>query len=163
MNRNGVMTNMALYIAGYAVFIVLMVLVIIGFTNQYRAGARIAAGYIRFRQHMLLLALSVAAIVMWATLMIQDSYSYLIVFAWLPVNLFVTPSVLGENGLKGGLGFIPRDQLLDYSIEADGRSPVKVHFKVQGQQERVVMKVYTKQAAELDQKLAQYFQARSAQ
>ncbi len=112
---------------------------------------------------MLLLALSVAAIVMWATLMIQDSYSYLIVFAWLPVNLFVTPSVLGENGLKGGLGFIPRDQLLDYSIEADGRSPVKVHFKVQGQQERVVMKVYTKQAAELDQKLAQYFQARSAQ
>jgi len=153
---------MHLYVASYAALIVLLTLAIVGFANQNRIGAKLVSGYVYLRQHLYLLVVSLVSIALWAMLLYQDGRSTLIIFAWVPLNLFVTPSSLGEKGLKAGIRFIPRERLVGYSLEADRGSRAKVQFKVEGMRQPVVMQVYPKHAVDLEQKLAQYFEARDA-
>jgi hypothetical protein len=134
-----------------------MVLAIVNAANISRVGKKLISGYPTMKVQLYFILLTIFALVVWSVQAFMGMHALFIVFTALGLNLFMNPSVLGEKGLKLGVRYVPKERIVDYTVESMGKTKWMILFRVEGNTKPLEMVVDEKRNKDLLHKLSLYF------
>lgn len=137
--------------------IIVMAFAIFGAVSHSRAGKRLISGYPTMKMQLSFIMLVVVSLIVWTIQAFTGTQTLFIVFTAVGLNLFINPSVLGEKGLKLGIRYVPRERIVDYTVETKGKSKWIIRYRVEGKSKPLDMVVDEKRNKDLLEKLSLYF------